>query len=120
MALIRPIVPTWTTSSIGSLRLRNRAAAYRTSGRLISISAARTRRCSGVPGSSPDSSSNSTWVSARASAARRLREDCSAVGGAAGGAVGAGGVVGVEAGAVPADNDTHHPSWATLIRQKRS
>ncbi|CAM5625424.1 hypothetical protein SMICM304S_08648 [Streptomyces microflavus] len=27
IALIRPIVPTWTMSSIGSLRLRNRAAA---------------------------------------------------------------------------------------------
>ena len=29
MALISPMVPTWTTSSIGSLRLRNLAAAYR-------------------------------------------------------------------------------------------
>jgi len=27
MALIRPMVPTWTMSSIGSLRLRKRAAA---------------------------------------------------------------------------------------------
>ncbi len=42
IALIRPIVPTWTMSSIGSLRLRKRAEAYRTSGRLSSMSVSRT------------------------------------------------------------------------------
>lgn len=72
MALMSPIVPTSTTSSIGSLRLRNRAAAYRTSGRFASISAERTLVCSALPGSTPLSLANSTWVSARVSAPRVL------------------------------------------------
>ncbi|MDH6190235.1 hypothetical protein M2168_003267 [Streptomyces sp. CZ24] len=64
------MVPTWTTSSIGSFRLRKRAAAYRTRGRLASMRALRTRACSAVPGSTSLSWEKRSWVSARVSAPR--------------------------------------------------
>ncbi|SCG09763.1 hypothetical protein GA0115255_126002 [Streptomyces sp. Ncost-T6T-2b] len=42
IALIRPMVPTWTMSSIGSLRERNREAANLTSARFSSTRVLRT------------------------------------------------------------------------------
>jgi len=68
MALIRPIVPTWTMSSMGSLRLRNRPAANFTNAMFSSIRVFRTYWYSCVPSSSTASLPNSTLDITRASA----------------------------------------------------
>ncbi len=51
IALIRPMVPTWMMSSIGSLRERNREAANFTRARFSSTRVLRTYACSCVPSS---------------------------------------------------------------------
>ncbi|CAM5690887.1 hypothetical protein SGLAM104S_05522 [Streptomyces glaucescens] len=69
MALIRPIMPTWTMSSISSgPRLRNRPAAKRTRDMFISISVLRAYWYSGVPSSSVASWPKNSFDSSRASA----------------------------------------------------
>ena len=67
IALIRPIVPTWTMSSMGSLRERNREAANFTRARLSSTRVLRTYANSCVPSSSDSSRSKRVLDSALAS-----------------------------------------------------
>ena len=67
IALIRPMVPTWMMSSIGSLRERKREAANLTRARLSSTSVLRTYEYSCVPSSSDSSRAKRVLERARAS-----------------------------------------------------
>lgn len=67
MALMRPISPTWTTSSMSWPRLRNRRAANCTSDMVISMRVLRAYWYSAVPSSSTASRSRNSADSSRAS-----------------------------------------------------
>ena len=73
MALTRPMVPTWTMSSIGSLRVLNRRAANLTRVRFSSIRVLRAYWYSCVPSSNSARRANSTFDMARASGPVVLR-----------------------------------------------